>query len=493
MELAKSITDVASVVESLFSEDVITDNMKDMILSKSTKQGRVFELLNILPRREDEAFEEFYKILVDHDEGKAADLLKPKLKHQRMSWRKSERQKPVQESEPNVQEVTNIFEQAKISEISTDDDDLPDVWPIPERVKSKYTNNIQVQDCNKDSEIMNKFVKSREGNSKQIYKMSAPKRGYVLVINNKNFDNGIETREGTTVDGEAIKKLFEQLHFIVDVHSDKTAEDMTKILRDYSEMDHSSFDCFICFILSHGDDDGIAGSDGKKMPWENIYDYFNGKQCETLAEKPKIFLIQACQGKLFDSLEGLSKSTRSLDHRERTDACGGHPKRADFFTSLCTVKGHVSYRYEEYGTRFIFTWIYVIEKFAHTCHLMELSRKVTNLLHRWDSPYLTFQTPEMRTTSGKKLYFFPGLPYSINPVQPSSSNNLAQLSSNQQSSKPNIEEAVQKPRDQTEEMVVNTGLAGSIQDTTCNQIKDEVDDDNNDATADGQPISIRRE
>ncbi|XP_050412463.1 caspase-9 isoform X2 [Patella vulgata] len=335
MALSKAITDVETVVESLFSEGTITGNMKDNILSKPTKQKRVFELLDILPRREEEAFDEFYKILVGHDEGNAADLLKPELKDQRISRKKSERQKPVQESASNVQELVNRFEQANIC---TDDDDLPAEWPIKERMNPNYPEFIRVQHCNINSEIYNKFEKSREGNSKQIYQMSAPIRGYVLVINNKTFDNGVETREGTTVDAEAIKILFEQLHFHVDIKSDQTVEQMKNTLKEYSEMDHSSFDCFICFILSHGDEDVVIGSDEKTMKWEKIYEYFNGKKCKSLAEKPKIFLLQACQGKLTDTIHSLSKSTRSPDQKERTDACGGHPNRADFFTSLCTVK-----------------------------------------------------------------------------------------------------------------------------------------------------------
>jgi hypothetical protein len=52
--------------------------------------------------------------------------------------------------------------------------------------------------------------------------------------------------------------------------------------------------CHACRVLSHGGDGYIFGSDGKKVLIENEKKKL--KKRETLDGKPKIWIIQACQG-----------------------------------------------------------------------------------------------------------------------------------------------------------------------------------------------------
>jgi len=68
--------------------------------------------------------------------------------------------------------------------------------------------------------------------------------------------------------------------------------------------DHSSFDAFVLVILSHGNKDGVYGTDGSEssgpakgfISLEDITALFDGSKCESLRGKPKMFFIQACQG-----------------------------------------------------------------------------------------------------------------------------------------------------------------------------------------------------
>ena len=61
-----------------------------------------------------------------------------------------------------------------------------------------------------------------------------------------------------------------------------------------AEEDHSDADCFVCVILSHGEEGVVYGTDGK-VPLEKLLGYFKGANCPTLAEKPKLFFIQVSQ------------------------------------------------------------------------------------------------------------------------------------------------------------------------------------------------------
>jgi len=55
---------------------------------------------------------------------------------------------------------------------------------------------------------------------------------------------------------------------------------------------------FVLCILSHGDKGAVHGIDGNLVPIERLETLFDGEHCHELAGRPKLFLIQACQGGL---------------------------------------------------------------------------------------------------------------------------------------------------------------------------------------------------
>lgn len=78
-------------------------------------------------------------------------------------------------------------------------------------------------------------------------------------------------------------------------------------------MDHSDKDCLVVVFLTHGklkefnDDEScntILNHDlmsyvyarNEKYSLQDVWDYFTNEACPSLANKPRIFLIQACQG-----------------------------------------------------------------------------------------------------------------------------------------------------------------------------------------------------
>ncbi|XP_012581233.1 PREDICTED: caspase-8 isoform X2 [Condylura cristata] len=201
--------------------------------------------------------------------------------------------------------------------------------------------------------------------SDRIYRMESKPRGYCLIFNNYDFSKArenvpklrkIKDRSGTNLDAEALKKTFHDLHFKIKQFNDYTAEQLCTTLRTYQCKDHSDKDCFICCILSHGDKGIIYGSDGQEAAICELTSYFTGSKCPSLAGKPKIFFIQACQG--YNYQRGIvveTDSEQNDDYLEMDSSrqAGYIPNEADFLLGMATVNNCVSYRSPAEGTWYI--------------------------------------------------------------------------------------------------------------------------------------------
>lgn len=56
--------------------------------------------------------------------------------------------------------------------------------------------------------------------------------------------------------------------------------------------DHTNADCFVCCVLSHGDEGVIYGRDGTLKVDDLIAPFKPNALAQTLAGKPKVFFIQ---------------------------------------------------------------------------------------------------------------------------------------------------------------------------------------------------------
>lgn len=73
-----------------------------------------------------------------------------------------------------------------------------------------------------------------------------------------------------------------------------------KILKEESKDEgNSQCDMFVLFIMSHGICGEIFGTNGLPVKTEDIVELFDGKNCRSLCNKPKLIFIQACQGGYF--------------------------------------------------------------------------------------------------------------------------------------------------------------------------------------------------
>lgn len=100
-------------------------------------------------------------------------------------------------------------------------------------------------------------------------------------------------------------------------------------------MDHSQHDCLFIAVLSHGELGLLYAHDTSYKP-DSIWAYFTSDKCPTLAGKPKLFFIQACQGDKLDA---------GITLKERTETDGQPtstfriPSQADFLIAYSTVPG----------------------------------------------------------------------------------------------------------------------------------------------------------
>lgn len=118
-------------------------------------------------------------------------------------------------------------------------------------------------------------------------------------------------------------------------------------------MDHSNHDCLVVAVLSHGEL-GLLYAHDTPYKAESIWINFTAEKCPTLAGKPKLFFIQACQG---DKLDG----GISLKERTETDGMPTNtfriPNHADFLIAYSTIPGISLIRH---------SLIFKIQNFRHT-------------------------------------------------------------------------------------------------------------------------------
>ncbi|XP_005049235.1 PREDICTED: caspase-8-like [Ficedula albicollis] len=186
----------------------------------------------------------------------------------------------------------------------------------------------------------------------KIYKMKNNPHGYCLILNNHKFKNPLHNREGTLQDGEAVKRVFKWLQFETVEEMNLEGQKIRETVKEYSKKDHRNMDCFVCFIFSHGEKYKIKGVDDECINIEELVSCFTGTNCPSLAGKPKVFIIQACQGS--GHHPSVIVEADSSGHLE-VDASPliSIPDKADFLIGMSTVEDYPSFRNCETGSVYI--------------------------------------------------------------------------------------------------------------------------------------------
>ena len=267
--------------------------------------------------------------------------------------------------------------------------------------------------------------------------MRSKPRGIALIINNEVFGDNpeatkkekeqeeLDVRHGSNEDVRKLETLFGALDFKVKTERNKGRKEILDILDEVSQDDHRSYDCFVLWLMSHGQEGQFYGADGETVPIETVRDFFSNAKCQTLRGKPKLIFIQACRGR--EKEKGVatdapySPTRQPSTHEELTgeeeeSSDTGYnfqlsktiPEHADILIANSTISGYASFRNPRDGSRFVRCIVEVFKEFAGHEDLLSMLTIVNERVGEMGE-IATKQVSEPATTLRKKLFFWPGL------------------------------------------------------------------------------------
>lgn len=240
------------------------------------------------------------------------------------------------------------------------------------------------------------------------YPMRGKRMGKALIINMEKYKN-MNDRKGTDRDKRRMKTALSNLGFEVEVKEDLSSKEIKVAIDKVATADHSSYSCFVCVFLAHGDDGVIFGRDGSNADSsthvrlkDDVFDKFRGDRCKSLTGKPKIFIIQACRGEAyeepvvefeFDSSATTTDSVPLSHVGEGTKPT--IPSGADFLICYSTSQGFYSFRNSENGSWYISTLCEQLRNYGRE----EFTKILTRVHHQVSLRESQTSFPE---TTGKK-------------------------------------------------------------------------------------------
>ncbi|XP_064601294.1 caspase-7-like [Liolophura sinensis] len=249
------------------------------------------------------------------------------------------------------------------------------------------------------------------------YCMDHASRGLAVIINNRHFQHpDWGERRGTDVDAVKMRQVLTNLGFEVRLYQNETEEGFREILAEAVQYDHHNSDCFACVVLSHGESGYVYATD-EIIPLSSIFEPFTEKNCPGLRGKPKLFFIQACQGKQLDDGVDFVDDRDSVDSALETDAPIGEGIAVvpDFLVVSSSVPGYYSWRNNVRGSWFCQSFCDVISRLGDRMDLLRLltrvSRKVAydfqSVSHSVPEIHAKKQIPCVISMLTKDLYFRP--------------------------------------------------------------------------------------
>uniref|UniRef100_H3CR38 Caspase-8 n=2 Tax=Tetraodon nigroviridis TaxID=99883 RepID=H3CR38_TETNG len=258
---------------------------------------------------------------------------------------------------------------------------------------------------------------SRTANDTEYYSLTHKPHGLCVVFNNEFFPRtGLRERAGTIEDdADSLRAVFTKLGFTVVVHKDLTATDIERELQRLANRNFVNEDALVVCVLSHGQKGCFYGTDGATVKIQDVTQPFTSTRVPTLAGKPKLFFIQACQG---DDLQmGCvpcpPRPAQNVDmEQSRLEEDAGFvrgetvPDGADFLLGMATVQDYKAFRNTTTGSIYIQELCSPVTKSAESSEqddilsiLTRVNREVSKGVFQWRKK----QMPEPKYTLTKKL------------------------------------------------------------------------------------------
>lgn len=207
--------------------------------------------------------------------------------------------------------------------------------------------------------------------------MSNKNRGLAIIFNHMTFDSSLnlKRRAGTDLDVKTLSETLNNLKFDVSIYEDQSCDQIKSIIEDSSKtVDHTDNDCILIAVLSHGEHGYISAKD-KSYQIDMLWSGFTAEKCPSLAGKPKLFFIQACQGNKMDDGFNMGNLRRS-----QTDGSSSKsykiPRYADFLVAHSTMSGYGAWRHPTSGSWFIQTLCKELNENGQCCDIERLMTMV---------------------------------------------------------------------------------------------------------------------
>ncbi|XP_056247672.1 caspase-8 [Seriola aureovittata] len=251
-------------------------------------------------------------------------------------------------------------------------------------------------------------------NEMEYYNLNHNPRGLCVVINNEKFlGEELKDRGGTQEDANVLQSVFSLLGFTVVVHNNLTAGSIQSELTELGKKDFLDHDALVVCVLSHGEKGCVFGTDEKKVKLRELTSPFTSKNAPTLAGKPKLFFIQACQGGSYQ--EGAvpcpprpgEEEVREPSLEEDAGPVHGETVAwdADFLMGMATVPECKSFRNTSTGSIYIQELCRQLMKYAESEEKDDILSVLTRVNREvGKGEYLSHkQMPEPKYTLTKKL------------------------------------------------------------------------------------------
>ena len=263
--------------------------------------------------------------------------------------------------------------------------------------------------------------KDENQNNPSKYNMDHKKRGKALVINIDKYDDPnpfkLKERVWSIKDVENLTKTLNYLEFDLDLPQKLTKSEIEEHLKQISSIDHKDFDCFLCVVMSHGNEDNIVTKDNKLISFEEIMAPI--KSCPTLFHTPKMFFFQACRGEI--EMESRASSTNSSRGERMSDIVSSSNSKSnrdkkipakfenesDLLIYYSTLPNHLSWSVDKNeGTIFIKSFCDVFnDAYKNLPNNLSLAQMITRINESVSDKRPQVAVPEFRMR--KEIKFLP--------------------------------------------------------------------------------------
>ncbi|XP_056632420.1 caspase-8 [Diorhabda sublineata] len=254
------------------------------------------------------------------------------------------------------------------------------------------------------------------------YEIDPSRPGVVLIINQELFYNEVHrefkhllppsgkillNRQGTNKDRDKLEEVFKQFGYKVIVKNDLNHLVMLQEIKTIVDSICNESSLFIC-IMSHGDEGVIYGCNSCHVKVSKIQEIMFTRNQRNLAGKPKILILQSCQGNECQKLLE-SKNVEDIHTTLTTD--GPSANIRDTLTFWASFRGYAAIRNRKLGSWFIQTFCRMLQDYGNKQDFLKICTRINGSIQNmeWNNEEdeILIMTPVLESTLGKDFYLPP--------------------------------------------------------------------------------------